>query len=383
MASPQVAQAKTAGSALDQIDAFLSQVTGEYEKHAAESQKDKPENTSTEQAKPKAGDGSTSQRSLGKEQTDAAEASGSTIAKVSPNSDDGGPSSKQPGDGKSDQPQQSSPGESSGNAQAARHEATVQEKIGRTIRLGNAILNKLAAAQPQAPAPKPAAKPAAAAPQGASKEGADAFIQKCAAIAEAKAIEYRDGYLYGMLKRAQDEAELANVDWAKLGVTKEAMDAVGGTSGLLDKIADEDPDSVMPEELAGAGGPPPEAAAAPAEGGGDSLDQAADALAAAGVQPQDIDQAAQALNELFQSGVTPEEAAQAVKELVDEQSGGGAGGPPGVEGMLPPPAAEEAAEAPVEEAAEAPAEEVAEGEKAASDNTRMNVIKGHLRGNLK
>ena len=438
MASPQVAQAKTAGSALDQIDAFLSQVSADYQKQAAESQKDKPENTPSEQSKPKSGDVSTSQRGLGKEQTADAEDSGSTVAKVSPNSDDGGPSSKQPGDGKADQPQLWAPGESSGNAQAQRHQETVQEKTARTIRLGNAILTKLAEAE----AKKPAAPSVAATVTlkgekvgvdkkekkgaGAEKQAADTFLEKCAAVAAERANQYYQSFLAGMVKRAQDEAELANVDWEKLGVSKEALDAVGGTSGLLDKIAAEDPVAIME----GMGAPPPEAGGAmppmggaelggapggaPA-GGGQDMGAVADALAEAGVEPQDIDQAAQALNELFQSGVSPEEAAQAVSELVAEQ-GGGAGGAPGAGGPaeaapemggapaemaggapaeLSEPPAEAAPEAPAEESAEAPEEEKekSEGEsdkegaqKTAAEKQaayRMQVIKNHLRGNLK
>ena len=429
---PQVAQAKTAGGALDQIDAFLSQVSSEYQKTAAESQQDKPSNTPAAQAEPKAGDVSTSQRGLGKEQTDAAEASGSTVNKVPANTD---ADNKQPGDGKGDQPQQSSPGEGKNNTGNVRHQETVQEKVARTVRLGNAILTKLAsvtedktksvaatvtpAGTKVGTAPKTEKRAAAApAPAKGEKEAANAFFQKCAAIAEAKAIEYRDSYLAGIMKRAQDEAELANVDWAQLGVTKEALDAVGGPSGLLDKIAAEDPMAIMPEGMMGAdpaaaamGADPAAMGAAPA--GGPGMDQAADALAAAGVEPQDIEQAAQALNELFQSGVSPEEAAQAVSELVAEQGGGdAAGAAPAPGGAAPmdmaaaaapaaapaePPAeaaAEgEAAPTPEHESSESPKEKESEGEgekkseeKEAAEKqaaVRMNVIKAHLRGNLK
>lgn len=396
MASPQVAQAKTAGGALEQIDAFLSQVTSEYQKSAAdESQKDKPSNTPAAQAEPKAGEVSTSQRSLGKEQTDAAQASGSTVNVVAANTN---ADNKQPGDGKADQPQQTGADEKVTQV-TPRHQETTQEKVARTIRLGNALLSKLAESEAKkegesekqekaekkdekkdekkAPAAKPGTVAAAVAPlvpPAMPKVAADAFFDKCANVAAEKATEYFNGFLAGMLKRAQDEAELANVDWAKLGVSKEALDAVGGPSGLLDKVAAEDPAAVLPEGLAGMvpeagaapeGMPPegmaPEAGAAPAGG----TDEVADALAEAGVQPEDIDQAAQALNELFQSGVSPEEAAQAVQEIVSEQQGAGA--------------------APAEAAPAAPVEPPV-AEKAAADKQaaqRMSVIKEHLRGNLK
>lgn len=388
MASPKVAQAKTAGGALEQIDAFLSQVTTEYQKSAAdESQKDKPANTPAAQAEPKAGEVSTSQRNLGKEQTDAAQASGSTVNVVAANTN---ADAKQPGDGKSDQPQQTGADEKTTQV-TPRHQETTQEKVARTIRLGNALLSKLAESEAKeedesekhekdekksekkAPAAKPGTVAATVAPI-MPKVAADAFFDKCANVAAEKATEYFNGFLAGMLKRAQDEAELANVDWAKLGVTKEALDAVGGPSGLLDKVAAEDPAAVLPEGLAGAApegmapeGMAPEGAApegmAPegaAPGGG--TDEVADALAEAGVQPEDIDQAAQALNELFQAGVSPEEAAQAVQEIVSEQQGAGAA-PEGAAPEMP---------------AEAPP-----AEKAAADMQRLNVIKQHLRGNLK
>jgi hypothetical protein len=392
MASPQVAQAKTAGGALEQIDAFLSQVTSEYQKSAAdESQKDKPSNTPAAQAEPKAGEVSTSQRSLGKEQTDAAQASGSTVNVVAANTN---ADNKQPGDGKADQPQQTGADEKTTQV-TPRHQETTQEKVARTIRLGNALLSKLAESEAKkegesekqekaekkdekkdekkAPAAKPGTVAAAVAPlvpPAMPKVAADAFFDKCANVAAEKATEYFNGFLAGMLKRAQDEAELANVDWAKLGVTKEALDAVGGPSGLLDKVAAEDPAAVLPEGLAGmvpeAGaapeGMPPEGMAPEGVAPGGGTDEVADALAEAGVQPEDIDQAAQALNELFQSGVSPEEAAQAVQEIVSEQQGAGAA-PEGAAPEMP---------------AEAPP-----AEKAAADMQRMNVIKQHLRGNLK
>jgi len=385
MASPKVAQANTAGGALEQIDAFLSQVTTEYQKSAAdESQKDKPSNTPA--ALSAKDNVSVNQGAAGKELTDAAQASGSTVNVVPANTN---ADAKQPGDGKADQPQQTGADEKTTQV-TPRHQETTQEKVARTIRLGNALLSKLAESEAKkegesekqekaekkdekkdekkAPAAKPGTVAATVAPV-MPKVAADAFFDKCANVAAEKATEYFNGFLAGMLKRAQDEAELANVDWAKLGVTKEALDAVGGPSGLLDKVAAEDPAAVLPEGLVGAApeavaapeaGMAPEAGAGAAPAGG--TDEVADALAEAGVQPEDIDQAAQALNELFQAGVSPEEAAQAVQEIVSEQQGAGAA----PEGAAP--------EMPVE----APP-----AEKAAADMQRLNVIKQHLRGNLK
>jgi len=432
MASPQVKSAKTAGEAMSLIDGFLSQVRGEHDKIAADttSQKDKPENTPTEQAQPKAGDVSTEQRGLGKEQTAEAE-SGPGPANVSKTPPNTNADATQPGDGKGkDQPQQTAVGDEKVPAQLQgelREEQTVQQKVARTVRLGNAILTKLAEEMsknaPQAPARAPAKQAPATASQ---KTASDEFFQKCAQHAAAKAQEFFESYLHGMMKRAEDEGELAEIDWAKLGVTKQALDAAGGPSGLLDKVAAEDPAAILPPELtvpppgpeagmsgdAGGAMGAPDGAAGAAPGGVDA-NAIADALAEAGVSDADIDQAASALADLFQSGVSPQEAAQAVSELLQESGGAGgeAGGMPGGMGdaeggmpmgapppeMLAPPApegggAEPPAEPPAEAAAEgesAPTEESEEeesGEEKKSEKeaaeVRRTVIKSYLRGSV-
>jgi hypothetical protein len=174
----------------------------------------------------------------------------------------------------------------------------------------------------------------------------------------------------------------------------ETLEKVGGIEGLLDKVAQENPEAILPEGIAPGmpveeGAPPmpeaapeapmPEAApeAAPEMGGEEEigeeeLDQLADALDQAGVTPEDLEQAFQDIQALQEAGVQPDELAQAIEEMGAEEEGAALGGE---EEVAPEPAGE--VEAPVEEPAEAPAEE----EKVASEeqSRRIDMIKEFLK----
>jgi hypothetical protein len=194
----------------------------------------------------------------------------------------------------------------------------------------------------------------------ASEEDKEAAAQfnKIAAVAQNAAQDYYEGFILGMLKRAQDEADLraANLPPA-------VLQKVGGIEGLLDKVAMADPMAVLPEEAMG--GAPEEAPMeeAPMEGGGEDLDAIAGELDAAGVTPEDLEAAMADVAALQEAGVAPEEIAAALTEL--EGEGGGEAAP-----------AMEAPEAPAEGGAEAPAEE----EKVASglSRARVNWVKAYL-----
>jgi hypothetical protein len=84
--------------------------------------------------------------------------------------------------------------------------------------------------------------------------------------------------------------------------------------------------------------PPADAGAAPAEGAGDedaALEQMAQVLAENGVTSGELEQMMQIIVDLKESGKSDEEIVQALSELADEA---GAGGAPGAEAGMPPPA---------------------------------------------
>ena len=402
---------KTAQGTLALIEDFLKPVREAAEKEAAAvSFKDTAAATLPNQEKQTADEGKINQTDLGVEQNQDAKDGGGTTDTTPENKDsdaDKVPDDQGPQTLDSDQPVRGK-----GNIGPIREqEITQEQKTARFERLANGLLKTAAeyaagTSQVKLPAAKPAEKPKAeAAPVvEAEKTAEDQLVEKCAEASLEAAHEYFEAHLFGMLKRAQDEAELANADLGKLGISKEKLAQLGGISGLLDKTAQADPSAVMPEELlgalpgAGAETVPAEAAALPGvlpgagedagmgalpgaeagvEAGGDvseeELGALTDALAEAGVSPEDIDQATQDIMDLFQAGVSPEEAAQAIGELVEENIGGEPGAAEGVP-------AEAAAEAPpVEEEppAEAPVEEKTASEKEARD--RIDMIKNHLR----
>jgi len=120
--------------------------------------------------------------------------------------------------------------------------------------------------------------------------------------------QFAVGWIRGFEKRAEDRQELLNS-----GLVKTAAEA----DMILDKIAAEDAGAVLPEEAGAA--PAPEAAAP----GGADVDQIVEQLDAAGVKPEDIDEAAKIMEQLQAQGVSPEEIVQAVTAM-DELQGAGA-----------------------------------------------------------
>jgi hypothetical protein len=151
------------------------------------------------------------------------------------------------------------------------------------------------------------------------KEAAAQF-DKLASVAQNAAQDYYEGFLLGMLKRAQDEADLRAA-----GIPDAVLEKVGGIEGLLDKVAMADPTAVLPEEAL--------AAEAPVEGGvpgggGEDLDAIAGELDAAGVTPEDLQAAMEDVAALQEAGVAPEEIEQALSELGAEEGAGLEGGAP-------------------------------------------------------
>lgn len=356
----------TAQETIDVINDFLSQVKSEKEAETV-SFKDKPEATPTEQSKPKADEGQVKQTNLGKEQTQDADDSNSTVDSTPANSDDKG---DKPVDDQGTKTLDSDePVAENGNIGPMRkQEITQEQKMARAGRLGNAILQKMAEelgamgeTKDEVPKEKTAEDGDDATVSDADSESegggekeaaADEFLDACLQKAAEYAQNAHDSFLFGLIKRAQDEAELEGADFSKIGITSEMLEKMGGASGLLDKVAMEDPMAVMPE------GYDEEAmlAGAPAEGGDmmteDDLAGLADALAEAGVEPEAIDEAAEAVAQLAEAGITPEEAAEAIQEVVDESMAGGEIGAEGEAAVADEAAAEEIAVEEPEEAVE-------------------------------
>jgi hypothetical protein len=148
-------------------------------------------------------------------------------------------------------------------------ELTMVNEFQRAQRLGNAILSKVAARLESTPKVEPQV---AVEPQ----EEKTAEEQIMAKVAEEAYHDFVLSYQMGILKRAQDEAELQQA----LGISPEEA------SGMLDEIAMEDPEAVMPAEVVSADEIPEEAVA----GGGDE-EQLLAALAEAGVTPEELEAA--------------------------------------------------------------------------------------------
>lgn len=365
--------------AVEVLHQFLEQVRQEKTAETV-SFKDKAEATPTNQSKPESSEGQVKQTNLGKEQTQAADDSGSNVNAVSANSDD---KDKKPVDDQGPKKLDTDePVAEDGNIGPMRkQEITQEQKMARQSRLGNAILQKIAeelgAMGETEEKPKKKEGESEDDDDDEEKEGseqkqaADAFLDDCLQKSAAYAQAAHDSYLYGLLKRKQDEDELAGADFSKIGIDQQMLAKLGGVSGLLLKVAEEDPAAVMPEGMemalppdAGAALPMEGAeAGAPAESAGMSeadLSSLADALAEAGVEPEAIDEAAQAVQQLIEANVAPEEAAAAIQQVVDESMSAGG---------------EEAGEPVAEEAAETPAEEAAEEGKEAVDKEARARIK--------
>jgi len=393
-------QNRTIEDGMKLIQEFLAPVRAQAEKEAAmqkkaegdKSFKDTGAADPAEQAKQKDGEVSTEQKSLGVEQTQAAKDSGSTIEQK-PNSeaDAKKPTDKQ-GTVKMDTDQKVT---EQGNIGPMRtQEITQEQKMAHAEQLSNAILSVISESLQKSAAKEPpkkkkgdvnetdkTIKQPGAIPTNvpdnkeASQKTGDQFPEWMQPYLEKSAMaaqEYFENHFRGQLTRLQHTMEVEASQ-----INPEILKMAGGVDAILDKVAAEFPEAVMPEDMlaAGAAGPamPPGGEAGPApEAGAGGEAGGVDALAAqldeAGVTPEDLQSALDDVQALQEAGVTPEELAQALTEA-------GAGGEGGGEGA---PEAAEAGEGGGEEPGEAAEGEV-KAEKESSDHrARVDGIKAFL-----
>jgi len=280
--------------------------------------------------------GSTSQTTLGNEQSQAAKDSGSTAPDEKKNSE---ADAQQAADTQGTQTLtiDDKVREKGNIGPVSETEINQEQKMARASRLGNEILHQLEASLDKRATrdsddddvnKTPDALPAAIPNSADAEEGKEAteeeyVMHHLAKTASDAAQEFYEGYLSGMIKRAQDEIEV------ETSVPASVLEKAGGVRSLLDKVAMETPEAVLPEgvEL------PPEAlvdGAAPEEGipeegiEGGGVDEAdLEAIGAqleeAGVTPEELQQAIEDVQALQEAGVTPEDLAAA---LGGEEGGG-------------------------------------------------------------
>jgi hypothetical protein len=237
-----------------------------------------------------------------------------------------------------------------------KQEITQEQKMANTIRLGNGILNFLAKEAEEmeygdeggSECPECGKEscdcPAAEKEASSQGTGAQLFDKVAHELALREATDYYHSFIAGLEKRAQDEYEASQLSldkWAALGVTAEKLQELGGVSGLMAKVAMEDPTAVLPAEAL------PEAGM---EGAAEEMAEG-DALAADDAM---VDDSIGLVQDLMDEGVSPDEIQIALEELAAEEL------------------AAEGAEAPI-----------VEEEKLASFNSnraRIDVAKDYLRG---
>jgi hypothetical protein len=370
-------------SVLNLVDSFLTDFEN---KEAAIQERSYTETLSgpAELEKPSGSEVVTEQRGLGKEQTEEARNGGANTDSVPENKDADGnsPVDDQGPDTLDTDEKLKSRSEVLGTTRT--QEITQEQKVARATNMGNAILAIAAQAMEKEAACSCKGKagkgkcpdcgmaykkatlelPPRVAPEqpatGLNKEAAD-FLKYAEPVAQAAAEKYYWDFLEGMHKRAQDERQVASAN-----IPAEVLEACGGVPGLLDKVAMEYPDAVMPEGVdmaegedgeggeGGEGGQAPEAplpeaggedpmaalagggedpmaalggggeeAALGGEGlgGGEDIDQLAGALDEAGVTPEDLEQAFADVEALREAGVQPEELAAALEEIATESGG--------------------------------------------------------------
>jgi hypothetical protein len=321
---------KSAKEMTDLIDSFLQPVKAQAEKEAADqgtSFKDTAAATPANQSKSETL--STSQNNLGVEQQ--AEANNGDVnitddSLTNKDSDGVSPVDNQgPKTLDTDQPVQSE-----GNLGSVRKQEITQEQkqANETVRLGNTVLNfflKQAMEEGEDCDGCGKATCECSDKEASESNGVALFDKLAHEAALAGANDYYHSFIAGMEKRARDEYELASLsadDWANMGISEEMLKQAGGIAGLLDKLAMEDPVGVLPEEampeealpeagLEGAGEEIP---------GGGEADMLPDELAAAGVEPGDLDEAAAEIAQLQEAGLSDEEILQAIDELAAEEA---------------------------------------------------------------
>jgi len=290
---------------LSLINTFLEPVRAQAQKEATLKQaadgsfKDtaaaKPQEQMKEQNLP------TDQTNLGVEQTQAANDSGSTVSS-SPDNKEGAGNTFADTQGTQTLTTDDSVEQKGNIGTVKKTEINSEQKVARAENLGNAILEVLYKAASEDAAP-------------VSEE--EAALNKLAAQAAEAAQEYYEGYLYGMLKRAKDEQDLraaCEENQIDAGLIKKA----GGISGILDKVAMEFPDSILPEEaMEPAEKAAPMAGMAEGEGDDATVEALVDALDEAGVTAEELAQAVEDVQALQEAGVSPDELAEVMTEVLE------------------------------------------------------------------
>ena len=325
----------------DELDELLTEMTGKE----AEDGSKRPSTEELEKAPSK------EQTNIGVEQREAAKDSGSTADKT-PEQDEVGDQDMgiktMDADAKLEQ---NSKTLKKVKKKPTTEGDTMEEKIAAMNRLGKGVISILEktskeldeGANSEKKAQDKNKKVVENLPEGVDKQAFENMVGKANEVAA----EYFNDYLYGMVKRAQDEKTLS-----EMNIDKKVLDKFGGVSGLLDKMAAEDPDAVLPPEIAAqvasegpvadpVGDPVGEV---PAEAPGGLSDQEAQVIEQAmvelGVTPEILDQAMSLIEDLMAQGYSKDDIAMAVSEMMEEAA-------------VP-------AEAPVEAPVEEPVEDIQE-----------------------
>ena len=171
-------------------------------------------------------------------------------------------------------------------------------------------------------------------------------------VAAQEANRFYNEYLAGLEKRARDE------QLVKQYVDQNTIKQYGGVDALLDKLAQENPEAVLPAGAGGAPAAPPAAPAAsegaPAESGGEGdqeamLEEIANNMEAMGVTAEDMEEAMTLLEDLKAQGYSEEDIAMAAADMLEDQAASAeGGGEEASEGAPAAPAAPEADEAALE-----------------------------------
>ena len=334
---------------VDMISEFLGPIRAQAQKEAeAASFRDTAKATPENQAN--SGPESTTQTSLGNEQSQAAKDSGSTAPDEKPNSE---ADAQQAADtlGTQTLTVDDEVREQGNIGPVSDTEISQEQKMARAARLGNEILTQIEASlykqsavasegqaggtdtgnQPGEVNETPEAASEAFLPNSADPENKEAqeldpVMHELAKTAGDAAQEFYEGYLTGMLKRAQDEVEI------ETSVPAGVLEKAGGVRALLDKVAMETPEAVLPEgaelppDILAEGADPDEGIPAegiPAEGipslpeeggvGEEDLEAIGEQLEAAGVTPEELQQAIEDVQALQEAGISPEELAEALE----------------------------------------------------------------------
>lgn len=335
---------------LAQIRDFLNPVREHVQKEAASNSQEmgsspqvsfKDTAASTPQALAAGFTGKTNQNNLGREQSAEAKDGGMNIETVSPNTDeDTEDFADKQGPQTLDVDQKVVSQGNLGTVQ--KQEITQEQKTARAERLANSILDQIQGTLIKQ-ANQADQNQREQQPQHNKTAANDDMPQEFRYawdVANAHAVAYRDDFFKGMLKRAQDESEVL------AAVSPEVLAATGGVEALLDKVAMETPESVLPEGadiemLSGGAEMPVEEAGIGAEGEGAGLEELVAALEEAGVTPEDLQQAFDDVQALKDAGVSTEELAQALTELTGESEVAGDGAAPEAEVPMEVPQGEE------------------------------------------